>query len=117
MTLALTSCSAEDGMDVAFASQELPGITVTDTTDIESSPDLEDNSVDKLVSMANIGALLSLIPEEGMTINVNAFAIENDGGGGIFKYDETQSDTNNGGTIINGWVRQYTGALNAKWWG
>lgn len=37
--------------------------------------------------------------------------------GGIFIYDSTQKETNNGGTIINGWVRQYTGSANVKWFG
>ncbi|MFC2148526.1 glycosyl hydrolase family 28-related protein [Bacteroidota bacterium] len=110
VTLATTLCSAEDGMDLEFVSQEFLGFTDTDSTDIE-------NSTDQFISVANISEMLSLIPEDGMTINVNAFAIDNDGGGGIFQYHEAQSGINNGGTIIDGWVRQYTEALNAKWWG
>jgi len=37
--------------------------------------------------------------------------------GGIFIYDSSKSKINNGGTIFNGWVRQYDGALNAHWFG
>lgn len=37
--------------------------------------------------------------------------------GGIFIYDERLKDTNDGGTIINGWVRQYNGAADVKWFG
>ena len=37
--------------------------------------------------------------------------------GGIFVYDENKSDVNDGGTIFNGWVRQYDGVLNALWFG
>ena len=37
--------------------------------------------------------------------------------GGIFIYDEKHRDTNNGGTIINGWVRQYSGGADVKWFG
>ncbi len=37
--------------------------------------------------------------------------------GGIFVYDATQADINNGGTVFNGWVRQYDGAVNALWFG
>ena len=37
--------------------------------------------------------------------------------GGVFIYDATQSGVNNGGTIFNGWVRQYDGAVNVKWFG
>ena len=37
--------------------------------------------------------------------------------GGTFIYDATQSAVNNGGTIFNGWVRQFSGAVNVKWFG
>jgi len=37
--------------------------------------------------------------------------------GGIFNYDGTQSAVDNGGTIIDGWVRQYSGAIDVKWFG
>ncbi len=37
--------------------------------------------------------------------------------GGTFVYDSTQSTVNNGGTIFNGWIRQYSGAVNVKWFG
>ncbi|WP_019668295.1 hypothetical protein [Eudoraea adriatica] len=111
VTLASASCSAEDGMDVEFVSQEFPGFTVTDSTDIE-------NSADKFITVANISEMLSLIPDDGMIIKVNAFAIDNDGGGGIFQYHEAQTGINNGGTVIDGWVRQYDNNLiNIKWFG
>lgn len=51
------------------------------------------------------------------TVNVRGYYTANDGGGGIFNYDATQSAVNNGGTIINGWIRQYSGAVNVKWYG
>lgn len=37
--------------------------------------------------------------------------------GGTFIYDATKSAENNGGTIFEGWVRQYDGAVNVKWFG
>ena len=37
--------------------------------------------------------------------------------GGTFIYDATQSAVNNSGTIFDGWVRQYSGAVNVKWFG
>ncbi len=37
--------------------------------------------------------------------------------GGTFIYNATQSAVNNGGTIFDGWVRQYSGAVNVKWFG
>lgn len=51
------------------------------------------------------------------TINVRGYYLPNDGGGGLFNYDATQSAVNNGGTIIDGWVRQYSGAVNILWFG
>jgi len=37
--------------------------------------------------------------------------------GGVFNYDATQSAVNNSGTIFDGWVRQFSGAVNIKWFG
>ena len=37
--------------------------------------------------------------------------------GGTFIYDATQSAVNNGGTVFDGWVRQFSGAVNVKWFG
>jgi hypothetical protein len=37
--------------------------------------------------------------------------------GGIFIYVPTKSDINDGGVVINGWVRQYNGPLNVQWFG
>jgi hypothetical protein len=37
--------------------------------------------------------------------------------GGTFVYDDTKSAENNGGTVFDGWVRQYSGAVNVKWFG
>lgn len=37
--------------------------------------------------------------------------------GGIFVYDDTKKEENNGGTVINGWVRLYTGFADVKWFG
>ncbi|MEW0939767.1 hypothetical protein [Acinetobacter baumannii] len=38
-------------------------------------------------------------------------------GGGFFIYDESKSNDNNGGTIFNGWVRQYSGDVDISWFG
>lgn len=37
--------------------------------------------------------------------------------GGTFIYDSSKASINNGGTIIDGWVRQYAGTVNIKWFG
>jgi len=51
-------------------------------------------------------------PVDGQSVNVT-----DDGIAGLFTYNSTQSGTNNGGTIIDGWVRQYNRAVNVKWFG
>lgn len=35
---------------------------------------------------------------------------------GTFVYDSTLSTTDDGGVIINGWVRQYSGNVKSGWW-
>lgn len=37
--------------------------------------------------------------------------------GGIFSYVKTNSDINNGGTIFDGWTRNYEDAVNVRWFG
>ena len=37
--------------------------------------------------------------------------------GGVFVYRTANALENNGGTIFNGWCRQYDGAVNVKWFG
>ena len=37
--------------------------------------------------------------------------------GGTFIYDSTRTAENNSGTVFNGWVRKYEGAVNIKWFG
>lgn len=37
--------------------------------------------------------------------------------GGVFVYNDNQKTVNNQGTIINGWVRQYFGEVDVKWFG
>lgn len=59
-----------------------------------------------------IDSLLTLYASDGDTVIVKDI-----NRGGIFIYDATQSDVNNGGTIFDGWVRQYSGAVNVKWFG
>lgn len=37
--------------------------------------------------------------------------------GGVFIFRDENSQINNGGTIFNGWTRQYDGAVSVKWFG
>lgn len=49
---------------------------------------------------------------DGQAVNVTG-----DGISGTFVYDSTKSAVNDGGTIIDGWVRQYIGPVNVLWFG
>ena len=40
-----------------------------------------------------------------------------DGGGGTFVYDSTKASVNDGGIIINGWRRLFSGFAQVEWWG
>lgn len=71
---------------------------------------------DLIYSADNIEELLSMdVSLE--TVNVKGYYAENDGGGDIFNYDVSQAATNNGGTIIDGWVRQYNDSIKVEWFG
>ncbi len=43
--------------------------------------------------------------------------VQEDGRGGTFNYNGALSTINDGGTIFDGWVREYDGAINVKWFG
>ena len=80
--------------------------------------------IDKLTTRdgSNVGAIVVADIDELLLLNtnkeINTTAIVKDSNrGGVFVYDATQSGVNNGGTIFNGWVRQYDGAVNVKWFG
>ncbi|WP_198319178.1 right-handed parallel beta-helix repeat-containing protein [Arenibacter algicola] len=69
--------------------------------------------VEGAINTANYMTLAALSsPKKGDTTYVTDQRIS-----GLFIYDSAQSSVNNGGTIIAGWVRQYEGALNVKWFG
>ncbi|MGM7364841.1 hypothetical protein ACNTMJ_27885 [Klebsiella pneumoniae] len=63
-------------------------------------------------------------PKDGMIAKVKGyFAPENLAlnnpfeGGGLFIYVSSKAGINNNGTIINGWVRQYSGDVDISWFG
>ncbi len=65
-----------------------------------------------VITVNNIDELLEVLPSNGDTVIVKDL-----NRGGTFIYDATQSAVNNGGTVFDGWVRQYSGVVNAKWFG
>ena len=80
--------------------------------------------IDKITTRdgSNVGAIVVADIDELLLLNtnkeINTTAIVKDSNrGGVFNYDGAQSGVNNGGTVFNGWVRQYDGAVNVKWFG
>ena len=71
------------------------------------------NSIDELKTISNIEA-----------VNALGYYTKGDGGGGLFYWDSTSTETDNGGTIIQAtgvitgrWKRVFSGAVNVKWFG
>jgi len=55
---------------------------------------------------------------EVTTIIVLGYHETNDGGGGIFVYNNKLTDINDGGLVFNGWERTHSnGAINVRWFG
>lgn len=90
----------------------------------------------KVVPLDTISDLLAPNSEliaQGVSVSVSGYSTKNDGGGGLFNWDATADKaTANAGTIIDPdkslalqgtgtgsgcWVRQYSGAVNVKWFG
>ena len=60
---------------------------------------------------------------QGRTALVGGFHSVGDGGGGMFVYDAAAGQPDNGGTVLRPaasggrWLRNYSGALNVRWFG
>lgn len=59
----------------------------------------------------SIAELLSLETWEGRTVQNSGLQK------GLFKYKNQRQSENDGGTIFNGWERQYSGGVYAEWFG
>lgn len=70
-----------------------------------------EDTIDTIDGLSGIEGL----PQKVVT--VRGYHIIGDGGEGTFIYDVTKLAVNNGGTILNGWIRQYIGAVKAEWFG
>ena len=65
-----------------------------------------------------VDTVANLVPSsDGALSFVRGLTSTNDAGGGIFRYDQTKAAINDGGLVINGWVRQYEGAIKPEFFG
>ncbi|MFL1475217.1 hypothetical protein ACJOYF_18655 [Acinetobacter baumannii] len=70
-----------------------------------------------ITHVERISDLSTIEKWDGRLVYVESYYGDNGDGGGIFLYDSTQISTNNGGTIFNGWLRQYEGDIDIAWFG
>lgn len=71
------------------------------------------------ITKIDIPAIVETIDELSLVdINKYTTAIVKDiDRGGTFTYDSTKVSENNSGTNFSGWIRQFSGAVNVKWFG
>jgi len=67
----------------------------------------------KFANIADVATVEDLV---SIDTNVTLTAIVRDKTrGGVFVYDNTRADENDGGTVFNGWCREFNGICNAVW--
>ncbi len=122
---------------ISEASAEIAPLTVADRAgkvtgfDSAGNPVLLEQPLTVLPNgaaydVASIAALKAIsvgsIPSSKQIV-VAGYYTPGDGGGGVFYYDSTSTDADNGGTVIapnsgaGRWRRVYKGALNVRWFG
>ena len=80
-------------------------------------------------TLSNVSEIVDAIDDlkvlnGGNTVEVLGYYTKGDGGGGLFYWDSTSTEADNGGTIIQAtgittgrWKRVFSGAVNVKWFG
>ncbi len=83
--------------------------------------------VDLNIDAFNVADLRTLSPGVVATAAVPCYATTGDGGGGTFTWSATSTAADNGGTVLmpsgdtsstpGRWLRQYSGAIDVRWFG
>ena len=91
-------------------------IWICQETNVNSEPTDSNNNWDKIPSIENLALTVDTIDDfpSGATTGDTCIVKDLDRGG-IFIYDSTKIAESNGGTIFNGWVRQFSGNIKADW--
>ena len=85
---------------------------------VNSEPTELNNKWGKIPSIENLALTVDTIDDFPSSASTGDTCIVKDlDRGGIFIYDSTKVSEDNGGTNFNGWIRQYSGAVNVKWFG
>ena len=89
-----------------------------------SEPTDINNSWENTKSNKSANTINDLKTKSSDVINVLGYHTKGDGGGGLFYWDSTSTEADNGGTIIQAtgittgrWKRVFSGAVNVKWFG
>ena len=98
--------------------QHTGNVWLCKTTNTDSAPTDSNNNWDKIPSLENLALTVDSIDDfpAGATTGDTCIVKDLDRGG-IFIYDSTKVSEHNQGTNFNGWIRQYSGAVNVKWFG
>lgn len=84
-------------------------VTVEEQITGEGALSLRDFNSRTTLTVDSLAELLQVKATTGRTVFAKGSQ------GGTFVYDSTKNAVNNGGTIFNGWVRQYDGAIQLEW--
>lgn len=88
------------------------------TTNTNSEPTDSNSNWDKMPSLENLALTVDTINDFPTSATTGDTCIVKDlDRGGIFIYDSTKVDEDNQGTNFSGWIRQFSGAVNVKWFG
>lgn len=69
-------------------------------------------NVDSIAEM-----LLLPVGLKNRVVQVKSYHAGGEDGGGVFIYDSSKASLNDGGTVFDGWVRQYSGDVDIAWFG
>lgn len=104
MVGAVTSVNGQTGaIDIGFESLGLGSAARYDASDLPVTTKQKDYFIAKIGSYEE---LKSTVGKSGDSIQLTSYMSGANDGGGLFVYDESKKSINDGGMVINGWVRQ-----------
>lgn len=93
-------------------------IKLKNNLDTEFTIEHKDNKQAKTIVGSDIAIAVDTINDFPLVASTGDVVIVRDlDRGGTFIYDSTEVVNHNGGTNFNGWLRQYSGEVNLKWFG
>lgn len=114
----VASWNNETEYEAGASVQHSGNVWLCKATNTNSEPTELNNNWAKIPSLENLPLTVDTIEDfpTGATTG-NTCIVKDLDRGGIFVYDSTKVSEDNQGTNFNGWIRQYSGAINVKWSG